>query len=200
MINFLYFCLISTILSPNMKNKFFVSPLKKFVILVIALFYLPCFSQNNTSASKPSSYFWKNVKFGGAFGLNVGSDYTNVIIAPSAIYPINDYFAAGVGLQGSFVSSKEDYTSAIYGGSFIGLFNPMDAIQLSLELEQLRVNRSIVADGGDNIKDNFWNTGLLLGAGYRVDKVTIGLRYNLLYKQTDFVYNTAMTPFIRIYF
>lgn len=200
MINFLYFCLISTILLPNMTNKFLASPLKKFVIFVIALFYLPCFSQNQNTTSNSSSYFWENVEFGGAFGLNIGSDYTNVVIAPSAIYPINDYFAAGVGLQGSFVSSKDEYTSAIYGGSLIGIFNPIEAIQISLELEQLRVNRSIVTDGGDNIKDNFWNTGLLLGAGYRVDKVTIGLRFNLLYKQTDYVYNTAMTPFIRIYF
>ena len=183
-----------------MKNKILILPLKKFVILSIAFFSIQSFAQNQNSTSKPSSYLWENLEFGGTFGLNMGSDFTNIIIAPSAIYPINDYFATGIGLQGSFVSSKEEYTSAIYGGSLIEIFNPVEAIQISLELEQLRVNRSIVTDGGDNIKDNFWNTGLLLGAGYRFDKVTIGFRYNLLYKQTDFVYNTAMTPFIRIYF
>ena len=183
-----------------MKNKILKLPLKKFVILAIAFFSIQSFAQNQNSTSKSAGYLWENLEFGGTFGLNMSSDFTNIIIAPSAIYPINDYFATGIGLQGSFVSSKEEYTSAIYGVSFIGIFNPIDAVQLSLELEQLRINRSIVADGGDNIKDNFWNTGLLLGAGYRVDKVTIGFRFNLLYKQTDFVYNTAMTPFIRVYF
>ncbi len=183
-----------------MKNKFLISPLKKFVLLLIVFFSIPSFAQNQNSTSKSSSYFWKNLEFGGAFGLNIGSDFTNIIIAPSAIYRVNDYFATGIGLQGSFVSSKDEYSSAIYGGSLIEIFNPVEAIQISLELEQLRVNRSIIADGGNNIKDNFWNTGLLLGAGYRSNNVTIGMRYNLLYKKTDFVYNTAMTPFIRVYF
>ncbi len=183
-----------------MKNKFLISPLKKLVLLLIAFFSIQSFAQNQNSTSKSSSYFWKNLEFGGAFGLNIGSDFTNIIIAPSAIYPVNDYFSTGVGLQGSFVSSREEYSSAIYGGSLIEIFNPVEAIQISLELEQLRVNRTYSNEGKNNIHDNFWNTGLLLGAGYRSNNVTIGMRYNLLYKKTDFVYNTALTPFIRVYF
>jgi len=50
------------------------------------------------------------------------------LVAPSAIYPINDYFATGVGLQGSFVNAKNyighSYTCKILGGSliFLGVF------------------------------------------------------------------------------
>lgn len=43
--------------------------------------------------------FWEHVQFGGAFGLAVGNDYTNITIAPSAIYNFNEHFAFGTGLQ-----------------------------------------------------------------------------------------------------
>jgi len=121
------------------------------------------------------------VQFGGAFGISVGSGFTDITVAPSAIYKLNNYVALGTGLQGSFVSQKDYYTSGIYGASLISLFNPIEEAQISLELEQVRVNSTFQTVGGSNIKNNFWNTGLFVGAGYRMDNVTVGLRYNLLF-------------------
>jgi hypothetical protein len=78
----------------------------------------------------------------------------------------------------------------------IGLINPIEQIQLSAELEQLRVN----ATYSDNFKDNFWNTALFIGAGYRTNNVTIGVRYNVLFKESNNVYNEAFMPFLRVFF
>jgi len=157
------------------------------------------FSTAAAQEKKSKSEFWRRVQFGGGLGLGFGSGYTDIAVAPSAIYNFNDYFAAGVGLQGSYVKVKNSYDSFIYGGSLIALFNPIEAIQLSAELEQLRVNTDFQYQGND-VEDNFWNTGLFLGAGYRTQNVTIGIRYNLLHDPDKPVYSEAFMPFVRVYF
>lgn len=148
--------------------------------------------------------FWDKVQFGGAAGAAFGSGYTDVTLAPSAIYRFNQYFAAGVGIQGSYVRQRDWFDRYIYGGSIITLANPIPQIQLSAELEQLRVNIDYDSDPGispGTLPDrNFWNTALFLGAGYQIDRVTIGVRYNVLFHESDFVYSDAFMPFIRVYF
>ena len=136
------------------------------------------------------------VHFGGSLGLNIGSGFTNIVVAPSVIYDVNNYFSAGVGLQGSYVKWKNNFESYIYGASLIALVNPIEQIQLSAELEQLRVNTVYE----NNFKDNFWNTALFLGAGFRTNNVTLGVRYNVLFDDKKSVYNEAFMPFIRVYF
>ena len=168
-----------------------------FVFLMTVCFNL---SAQEIPKSEQKSEFWKNVQFGGGLGLSVGSGFTDITIAPSAIYNINKYVAIGTGLQGSYVSQKNYFTSAIYGASLITLFNPIEEAQISLEVEQVRVNTTFKTTGGPSIKDNFWNTGLFVGAGYRMDNVTIGARYNLLYNKDKSVYSDALMPFIRVYF
>lgn len=118
-------------------------------------------------------------------------------MAPSAIYNFNQYVSAGVGLQYSYLKQKNLFDSHTYGGSIIGLVNPIEEIQLSVELEQLRVN---VNYENINLKENFWNTGLFLGAGYRTQNVTIGARYNVLFDKDRNVYGDAFMPFVRVYF
>ena len=78
---------------------------------------------------------------------------------------------------------------------YLMLFEEM---QLSVEVEQLRVNNSFVANSQSQSK--FWNTSLFLGAGYRSENVTVGVRYNLLYKERNNVYAQAYMPFVRIQF
>lgn len=177
-----------------------VKNLTKVLLFLFLMVLNSTVSAQETPSTKSKSEFWKNVQFGGAFGISVGSGFTDITIAPSAIYRFNDYVAFGGGLQGSFVSQKDYYTSGIYGASLITLFNPIDEAQVSLELEQVRVNSTFQTVGGSNIKNNFWNTGLFVGAGYRMDNVTVGLRYNLLFDKEKSVYSDALMPFIRIYF
>jgi hypothetical protein len=151
-------------------------------------------SENNTK-----SFFWDKVQFGGAFGLGIGNNYTNITIAPSAIYNFNRYFAAGLGIQYTYVKQKNYYESNLYGGSIVALFHPIEQIQISAELEQLRVNTEYNSFYG-GYRHDFWNTALFLGAGFRTNNVTIGVRYNVLHKDDDGVYADAFMPFIRVYF
>lgn len=180
----------------NLKN--FKNTPKSYLILVLFAFSLSGFSQDSTSVKRKSE-FWKNVQLGGGLGLNVGGGFTDITVAPSAIYNVNEFLSLGVGLQGSYVSVKNNYNSFIYGGSLIGLVNPIKEIQLSVELEQLKVNTKFESSFQIPSR-HFWNTGLFLGAGYRTNNVTIGARYNVLFNENDNVYSNAFMPFIRVYF
>lgn len=166
---------------------------KQLTIVILLTFSVMGYSQD---VPLEQQSFWKRVRFGGGLGLNFGTGYTDIMVAPSAVYDFNQYFSAGVGLQGSYVSFKNDFKSYIYGASLIGLFNPLNEIQLSAELEQVRVN--VMYDEG--FDDDFWNTALFIGAGYRANNVTIGIRYNVLHDSGKSVYNDAFMPFVRIYF
>lgn len=163
--------------------------------LHILLLFCLSFSVNAQDVQK--SKFWNQVQFGGGFGLGVGSGFTNISVAPSAIYNFNDFVALGIGLQYTHLKQKDFYRSNTYGASCIGLFNPLDYIQISMEVEQLRVNLDHQAY---QYKDSFWNTGLFLGLGYRAENITIGARYNLLNKNDQGVYGDALMPFVRLYF
>jgi hypothetical protein len=62
----------------------------------------------------------------------------------------------------------------------------------------LRVN--VDYEGVLSGSQDFWNTGLFLGAGYRAQNVTIGARYNVLFDKDKSVYSDALMPFVRVYF
>lgn len=172
--------------------------MKTFTLVTLLFFSNLNFAQNAIPAPQRSD-FRSRVQFGAGLGLSIGSGYTNVSLSPSAIYNFNNYFAAGAGLQASYALSENYFESIIYGGSLIGIFNPIQKIQLSAELEQLRVNTTFKTMGHDSYKENAWNTGLFLGAGYRMKNVTIGGRYNVLYKDTDYAYTTAFMPYVRVF-
>ncbi|WP_339835196.1 hypothetical protein [uncultured Flavobacterium sp.] len=163
--------------------------------LIITLF---TFQENFAQEPVVKSKFWSRVQFGGGLGLAFGNNSTNISVLPSAIYNFNEKVALGAGLQYSYINQKDFYTSHLYGGSIIGLVNPIQEIQLSVELEELRVNTDF--NNPSFINDNYWNTALFLGAGYRTNNATIGIRYNLLHNDNNNIYTTAFMPFIRVYF
>lgn len=177
---------------------------EKLPILIFLLVFIfgmeNSFAQSEQSVSTTQkSEFWSKVRFGGGFGLALGNNYTDITLAPGAIYDFNQYISLGFGIQGSYVKQKNFFESYIYGASMIVLGNPIPEIQLSAELEQLRVNTTY-ENNFNSVKDNFWNTGLFLGAGYQTNNVTIGLRYNVLHNDNRNVYSEAWMPFVRVYF
>jgi hypothetical protein len=179
---------------------------KSIFVVIVFLFCENVIAQYQQSP-QPRSPFWQNVQFGGGLGLSIGSGYTDISIAPSAIYNVNPYLAVGLGLQGSYVSSNGyydsgyynngDYNSSIYGASILTFINPIPEIQLSVSLNECYVNNHFDTI---NYTDRFWNTALFLGAGYRTGNVTIGLSYNVLFNENDNVYGDALMPFVRAYF
>jgi hypothetical protein len=180
-----------------MRKNNYMTVSKHVLIVIIALISNVLSAQHQTITSKSSSDFWKNVQFGGGIGLGFGTGYTNISLAPSAIYNFNEYVALGLGAQYTYAKQKNYYASHLYGGSIIGLFNPLPQVQLSAELEELRVNINL--DGSNSNSRDYWNTGLFLGAGYRSGNVTMGARYNVLNDNNN-IYGSAFMPFVRVYF
>ncbi len=182
-----------------MTNRFRQRACLLFLFLFSTIYTTAFYAQQQPDAPSSKSDFWKNVQFGGSLGLAFGSGYTDISVAPGAIYNFNEHFALGTGLQYSYIKQRGFYSSHLYGGSVIGLFNPIPQLQLSLEVEQLRANVRYETIGG-SFSDDFWNTGLFVGAGYRTANVTVGVRYNLLFKEDRDVYSDAFMPFVRVYF
>ena len=180
-----------------MKKNHFLVVSKPFLIFASLFFFTSLWAQQNSYRSTSSNDFWEKVQFGGGIGLSFGSGYTDIALSPSAIYNFNQYVALGVGLQYKYLKQRDFYASHLYGGSVIGLFNPITEIQLSAELEQLRVNVNL--DGSNTNSQDYWNTGLFIGAGYRSGNATIGGRYNVLTDKNN-IYGSAFMPFIRVYF
>jgi len=168
------------------------------LIVIASLF----FSLQGIAQDEEKFQFWDHVRFGGGIGLSFGNNFFSGTLAPSAIYEFNDQFGLGVGLNGTYNSLKDTYTSTIVGGSLISLFNVIPQVQLSAELERLYASRtydsSIVFVQAP--ETNFWYTGLFLGAGYRTNNVTAGVRYDVLYKENQSFYASAWVPFVRVYF
>ncbi|MBA5792300.1 hypothetical protein H1R17_07680 [Flavobacterium sp. xlx-214] len=179
--------------------------MKKNIFIALSSFFVSTtlFAQQNDDFYTPrTTNFWSDVKIGGGLGLGFGSGFTNIAVSPSAIKPITEQLSAGVGLQFNYLKSKGFYESTSYGANLIGIYSPAPMIQLSAELEQLRVNNTWFTNfaATNAVKENFWNTALFLGAGYTEGNVTLGVRYNVLYKDDNLVYSQAWMPFIRVYF
>jgi hypothetical protein len=180
-----------------MAKNCFLNYSKSFLVIITVFFSSCLFAQQNDVPVQLENQFWRNVQFGGGIGLGFGSGYTDISVAPSVIYNFNEYVTLGVGLQYKYLKQKDFYSSHLYGGSAIGFFNPLPEIQLSAELEQLRVNVNL--DGSNSNSENYWNTALFIGAGYRSGNATIGARYNVLTDKNN-IYGSAFMPFIRFYF
>ena len=185
-----------------MKSTFFISGYEKLFLFILLLFSASFYAQQQNQQTFPKAKtdaFWNHVQFGGSFGLAIGNDFTDITIAPSAIYNFNEHFAFGTGLQYSNLKQKNYYSSNVYGGSLIGLYSPIEEIQLSVELEQVNVNNKYV-DLGSNYKTSFWNTGLFVGGGYQEGNITVGGRINLLFDKNKDIYGSAFMPFVRVFF
>ncbi len=170
---------------------------KNTIVLLLSLFFANLAIAQDNDRSQ-SSDFWNNVRFGGGLGLSTGNGFFSATIAPSAIYDFNSQFALGLGLNATYNKRKNFYKSTILGGSIIGLFNPIEALQLSAEFEELHVNRNYDSNLFEN--DKYWYPALFVGAGYRSQNVTIGIRYDVLYDENRSVYADAWAPFVRFYF
>ncbi len=147
---------------------------------------------------KPKSAFWSQVRFGGGLGLGFTNGGFNAAVSPSAIYQVNDQFAAGLSLNFNYAKFNDDKLLA-FGGSVLTLYNPIRYIQLSAELEQLRINRSF-DDGTIRLENDYWSPALFLGVGYTNNFMTIGIRYNVLHDDNESIYANDWMPFVRVYF
>ncbi|WP_456313911.1 hypothetical protein [Pseudomonas shirazensis] len=182
-------------------NKNQISNVFKSFFVILTLLYSGYSMAQENYTEENTTNFWDKVQFGGGLGLGIGSGYTDISVMPSAIYNVNQIVAVGVGLQFGYLASKNYYNSYVYGGSLITLVNPIPEIQLSAELEQVRVDTRYESNiNRPAFSDNYWNTALYLGAGYRTGNVTIGGRFDVLFNDERSLYGSAFMPFVRVYF
>jgi len=166
-------------------------------LIIISLFFTgSAYSQKDIKKEK--SDFWKNVRFGGGLGLGVSNGFFSATVAPTAVYQFSNEFGIGVGLNGTINSRKDVYKSTILGGSVLSLFNPVDAIQLSAEFEQLNVSQKF--EDPQFTDDSYWYPALFFGAGYRTGNVIFGIRYDVLYDEDRSIYADPWIPFVRVFF
>ncbi|WP_460220107.1 alpha-ketoglutarate decarboxylase [Psychroserpens sp. MEBiC05023] len=165
-----------------------------FLFVILLTFSIASFSQNKDD----NNTFWKHVRFGGGIGLSFGDGFFSGTLAPSAIYQFNSDFGLGVGLNGTYNSLKNNYSSTILGASMIGLYNPIPELQVSGEFEELNVNQKF--DNNLFEDRNYWVPALFVGLGYRANNITIGMRYDLLYDRGKSVYADPWMPFVRVFF
>lgn len=161
--------------------------------------FLLCLLLVSISYAQPAdstSVFWEKVQWGGTGAANFSNQFTSVSISPQAIYPVKSYYYTGVGLHYSYFRRRDVFTSNAYGATWLNFFNPIPEAQLSAELEQLRINNELA----NGVKDDFWNTALFLGAGYRQQNFIIGIRYNVLFDEANNIYPQAWMPFVRVFF
>jgi len=145
-----------------------------------------------------NSDFWNNVQYGGGIGIGFTNGGFNSSLSPTAIYNVSDQFATGIGLNLNYAKFNSDKLFA-YGGSILSFYHPINFLQLSAEIEQLRINRSYGLIG-TNLEDNYWSPALFIGLGYRNQNVTFGMKYDLLYDSNKSIYANRLMPFIRVYF
>ena len=161
-----------------------------FLILFCVGFISTSFSQQTSDS------FADHLRYGGSFNVGFSNNYTTVGISPSAIYQFDNGFAAGTSLSYFYTQQKvfdQTFTSNIFGGSIITLYNPLPYLQISAELEELNVNDSFYPD-------SYWLTSLYLGISYQTGPVSFGLRYDVLYDDTKSIYGSSVSPVLRVYF
>jgi hypothetical protein len=172
---------------------------KNYTFIFLFTLLIGCAFNSFSQEQKPPSNFWQHVRFGGGIGLSFGNEFFSGTLAPSAIYQFDERFAMGLGLNGTYNSQKNTYSSTIIGGSILTLFNVIPEIQLSAEFEELNVNRSYDSRLGF-ADENYWYPALFLGAGFRTNNITVGIRYDVLYNDRDSIYANAWMPFFRVFF
>lgn len=141
----------------------------------------------------------KKLKFGCGFGLNfVGG--TSLSLSPNLTYSATKDISFSAGLQGSYNAIKNLQKTSTYGLSASGIYSPIKNMQTLIEFVQLRANTSTEI-GTERISKNFWDSALFIGAGYNItNKISIGAKYNLLYKANESVYSSAVIPYVNISF
>lgn len=151
-----------------------------------------------TNVQAQGNDFWSRVRYGGGLGLGFGNNSTQIQVSPSALYDATDNYALGAGLSFTYSKFRESSLTA-YGASLLQLYTPFRPVQLSTEFEQLRVNRKIDLGTGD-IRDSYWLPALYVGIGYVSGNFSVGIRYDVLYKEGKSLYSDPWLPFVRVYF
>ncbi len=176
--------------------------LPKYLTLLL-LFYVVCAC--HTYAQKyvtEESTFAERIYLGGNFGLQIGTNLTQIEISPAVGYMINNKASAGVGIIYQYFKAQIQTQSRlyeiktnIYGGKLFGRYNITDFLFGYAEYEHINLD---AVNLNSNEVERAWVPGMFVGAGYfqaigRRSGVNLMLLYNLTYDPIRSPYNS---PFL----
>jgi hypothetical protein len=139
-----------------------------------------------------SSDFWQNVQF--EVELVYWSNYTDISLAPSAIYNFNEY-SFGSWSQYTYLKKKITMLPNLWW-QYYRVIQSHTCNPTFCWIRGTCININL--DGTSSNSQDYWNTGLFR-AGYRSGNATIGARYNVL-NDTNNIYGSPFMPFVRVYF
>ncbi|MFC6267811.1 hypothetical protein [Frigoriflavimonas asaccharolytica] len=139
----------------------------------------------------------KKLQFGLGFGLNfVGG--TSLNLSPNLTYNVNEKISVGAGILVNYNAVKNIQTTTTAGVNALFFYKPIGKLITTAEFAEMYVNRN---NKLLNNKENFWDSALFVGAGYQItSKISVGGKYNLLYKKDKSVYSSPFIPFVNISF
>ncbi len=119
--------------------------MKKTLVLVLYMFWLSTLlqAQQAEREEQPRGFQKEKLFLGGNFGLTFG-DYTLINVSPQLGYRFTDFFAAGAGINGQYVSFRERYTNGdtysrssrgVVGLNVFGRIYPIPQIMLQAQPE-----------------------------------------------------------------
>ncbi len=129
------------------------------------------------------------IYFGGGFGLNAGSNVTNISVAPQVGYKITPRFSAGVGIIYQYVKFRQINSSiSNYGWNVFSRYNLTRQFFAYTEFESLRFEYFTSIAPEQTARDTY--NSLLIGGGYseslsRRAAISFSVLYNVLYDQSD---------------
>lgn len=169
------------------------------LLTTVCLFSFSLLAQDENAEETPKKFDRSRLFVGGNFGLSFGN-FTFINISPQLGYRFNDFFAAGIGINGQFVQRKYRFNGTltekerlgIAGMNVFGRFYPIKQgfIQLQPEMNyiwgnnisytsQQEVKRSI---NGKILPSLLVGAGAFLPAG-RAGGLIIMAQYDVLNKQ-----------------
>lgn len=139
----------------------------------------------------------KKLKLGVGFGLNfVGG--TSISLSPNLTYHLTDKFAFGGGLLFNYTAIKNLQKTTTFGANILANYYPIPKLLTTVEFAEMHVDRKNLITAVD---DDFWDSALFVGAGYQItSKISVGGKYNLIYKKDKSVYSSPFVPFVNINF
>ncbi|GAA5026217.1 hypothetical protein GCM10011506_11500 [Marivirga lumbricoides] len=173
--------------------------MKKYILSLLLVSFI-CSQSFAQKYVDEESTFLERLYLGGNFGLQIGTNVTQIEVSPAVGYMVNNKFSAGVGVIYQYFkanvqgpSQVYEISTNIYGGKLFGRYNITDFLFAYTEFENINLD---VANFSTQEVAREWVPGMFVGAGYfqpigRRAGVNLMLLYNLLYDPLKSPYNNA---------
>jgi len=170
---------------------------KRLVTVLVILIATTSFGQYN----KTSNYFdWDKVRYGGRVNLDISGTTSSIILSPSAVYKLTKKFSLGGSVSFGYTKfgSEEDRLYN-YGFSVLSYYYPNSKLQFSAELDESFVNGQFKSSFSESVykyNDNYH--ALYLGVGHKIYKVVVGMRYDVLHKESGSLFASPFSTFVQV--